>query len=146
MRVSRIAAARAWAIPMVAALTLGACGSDEDYANEPRPPAPITIAAAITDRKISVSPTEFGAGPVTLIVSNQTKAAQKITLETDELGGTEAGLRQTAGPIAPSGTATLKVDLREGTYKVSADGAGVKPAGLDVGPLRESSQNDLLLP
>ena len=146
MKFQRNAAVKGWAAAMAAGLALAACGSDDDYANEPRPPAPITIAANITEERISVSPDDFGAGPISLIVSNQTDAAQTVTLETDELGGSQGGIRQTTSPINPGGTATIKVDVREGTYKVSSDGAGVQPASLDVGPLRESSQNDLLLP
>ena len=33
-----------------------ACGSDPDYANEPRPPTPINVSAAISDDRITVSP------------------------------------------------------------------------------------------
>ena len=143
---SRHFRAFACAATMAVGFGVAGCGSDDDYANEPRPPAPITIAASITDREVSVSPAEFGAGPISLIVSNQTDAAQKVTLETDELGGSQGGIKQTTSPINPNGTATIKVDLREGTYKVSVDGAGVKAAALEVGPERESSQDDLLLP
>ena len=50
------------------------CGGEEtDYANQPRPPATILITARIGDERISVSPREFGAGPIELIVSNQTE-------------------------------------------------------------------------
>ena len=146
MRFNATAAVKAWAAALAVGLLFSACGSEDDYANEPRPPAPITIAANITEERISVSPNEFGAGPISLIVSNQTDAAQKVTLETDELGGTQGGIRQTTSPINPGGTATIKVDVREGTYKVSTDGAGVDAAQLEVGAPRESSQNDLLLP
>lgn len=129
-----------------AALIAGCGGEDDDYANNPRPPAPINVTAAITDRAISVSPSEFGAGPVVLIISNQTDAAQTVTLETNEIGGASAGVKQTTSPINPAGTATLKIDLSTGTYEVSAESASIDPAELTVGEPRESAQNDLLQP
>jgi len=131
---------------LVAVAALPGCGgSDDDYANNPRPPAPINVTAAITEERVSVSPQEFGAGPVVFIIANQTDEAQAVTLETDELGGEEAGIRQTTSPINPDGTATLKVDMREGTYAVRA-GDGIRAAELSVGSERESAQNELLQP
>jgi len=143
---SRAATASCWAVTLIAGVMTAGCGTEEDYANEPRPPAPITVAASVTDRGISISPDDFGAGPVRLIVSNQTKSAHKVTLETDELGGSQAGIKQTTSPINPGGTATIKVDVREGTYKVSTDDAGIDAAPLKVGSPRKSSQDELLLP
>jgi hypothetical protein len=123
------------------------CGGEEtDYANEPRPPATILITARIGDERISVSPREFGAGPIELIVSNQTEKAQELTLETDEIGGDAPGIEQNSGPINPGDAARLKVDLRTGTYKVAVDGDGIAPAKLSVGDERESAQNELLQP
>ena len=128
-------------------LPLSGCGGDEaDYANDPRPPAPITVSARIGDDRVSVSPAEFGAGPVTLIVSNQTSEAQELTLETDEIGGDAPGIEQNSGPINPGDTASLKADLRSGTYSIGVDGDGIEGASLDVGDERESAQNELLQP
>jgi hypothetical protein len=125
---------------------LPGCGSDEDYANNPRPPAPINVTAAVTDRGITVSPDTFGAGPVVFIIANQTGSAQEVTIETDELGGSEPGIRQTTSAINPSGTATLKVDMREGDYEMRAGGGGIDPAPITVEDQRPSSQNELLQP
>ena len=132
-------------IALVSGGFLAGCGGSEgDYANKPRPPAPINVTAAVTDEQISISPRSFGAGPIVLIVSNQTKGPQEVTFETDELGGSEPGLApQSTGPIRPEGTATLKVDLREGTYALSADDRSVK---VEVGASRPSAQNELLQP
>jgi hypothetical protein len=130
---------------LTAVLSAG-CGDEDDYANEPRPPAPIVVSAAVTDSRVSVSPKEFGAGPVNLIVTNQTEKAQEITLETDEIGGSEPGIQQRTGPINPGDTATLKADLKTGTYRVATDSTNIKPAALDVGESRESAQNELLQP
>ena len=135
-----------------AAIVLGAlafapgCGEDDDYENEPRPPAPIVVSAAITQDAVSISPTTFGAGPITLIVTNQTEEAQELTLETDEIGGSAPGIEQETGPISPGDTASLKADLREGTYRVAVGGRGIDEAALDVGEPRESAQNQLLQP
>ena len=130
----------------VAALTVVGCGEEDDYANEPRPASPIVVSAAITDDGVSVSPTDFGAGPVTLIVTNQTQSAKELVLETEEIGGSAPGIEQETGPINPGDTASLKADLREGTYRVAVNGRGISEAALDVGEARESSQNQLLQP
>ena len=136
-----------------AALMLGAaafasgCGNNEDdYKNEARPPAPIVVSASISSDRVSVSPRSFGAGPITLIVTNQTDSAQELTLETDEIGGDAPGIEQQTGPISPGDTASLKADLREGTYRVGVNGRGIAEAALDVGESRESAQDQLLQP
>jgi hypothetical protein len=85
-----------------------------------------------------------GAGPVILIVSNQTQQAHTITLD----GG---GTIDTVGPIQPLDTAKLQQTLKPGTYTVKAGSPTattheVKPGTLAVGPPRSSSSNQLLLP
>ena len=127
-------------------LLVGACGGEGDYANEARPPTPIVVSASISQDRISVSPERFGAGPVTLIVSNQTDAAQEVTLETDEIGGNATGVQQESGPINPGDTASLKAELEQGTYRVGVNGAGIEPSALQVGEPRESAQDELLQP
>jgi hypothetical protein len=122
------------------------CGEEDDYKNEPRPPSPIVISASISDDRVSVSPRTFGAGPITLIVTNQTESAQELRLETDEIAGTQAGVERETGPISPGDTASIKADLRKGTYKVGVDGRGIAEAALDVGDPRESAQDELLQP
>ena len=127
-----------------AAAALVGCGSTSNYANLPRPPAPITVTAAIINGHVLVSPARFGAGPITLVVTNQTPRSQELTFETSELGGTQSGVRQASGPINPQSTATLKADVRQGSYILR--GRGVRPARIVVGPKRQSAQNDLLQP
>jgi hypothetical protein len=130
----------------VVAVGFAACGADEDYANKPRPPTPISVTAAIDSNRVRVSPPSFGAGPVVFIISNQSGAAQKVTFETDELGASTGGIRRATGTIASRSTGQLKVDPREGTYRLSASGANIAPATVTVGKRRRSAQNDLLLP
>ena len=122
------------------------CGGGDDYANKPRPPAPINVTAAITNSKVSVSPQRFGAGPIVLIVTNQTGASQEVTFESNELGASKPGVTQTTEPINPRGTGQLQVNVTEGRYRVRAANADIAPATITVGPERQSAQNQLLQP
>jgi hypothetical protein len=137
---SRLAAAGA----TIALLAVTGCGSGSSYKNDPRPPSPITITASIGPDGISVSPKRFGAGPISLLVVNQTDASQRVTLERNEIG--QERFQQQTSPINPHGTASLKADLQEGTYLVHVDGDGIKSAHLRVGAERASAQNELLQP
>jgi hypothetical protein len=125
---------------------ISACGDSGTFANEPRPAAPITVTAAIDQSRVRVSPEKFGAGPVTVIVSNQSGSTQEITFETDEIGGTQGGIRKSTGPVADGGTASLQVDPRKGSYRLSVKDRAVQPAQLTVGAPRKSSQDELLQP
>ena len=127
---------------------LAGCGGEDEanYANEPRPPTPIVVSASIADDRVSVSPRSFGAGPITLIVTNQTGSSREVTLETDEIGGSAPGIEQNSGPINPGDTASLKADLKRGTYRVAVDDRGIEGARLRVGKERPSAQNELLQP
>ena len=133
------------ALAVAAAVAVAGCGEDSDHANRERPATTINVTAAISDKKLSISPKKFGAGPVVIIVSNQTSAEQTLTLQTDELGGEQPGLKQSTEPIGPQATGTLKADIREGTYALSAS-EGPKAATLEVGPKRKSAQDQLLQP
>ena len=130
----------------VVAVGLAGCGAESNYANKPRPPAPISVTAAIDKHRVRVSRPSFGGGPVTFIISNQSGAAQKLTFESDELGASTGGIRRSTNTIAPRSTGQLKVDPDEGAYTLRASSGGVAPAPIKVGPQRRSSQNDLLLP
>ena len=135
------------ALAVAAVLALGGCaGSSADYKNDPRPPSTIIITGYISDERVSVSPRSLGAGPISLIVTNQTARAQSVTLETAGAEGTGPGIRQVTPPISPQDTATLKVDVKPGRYSVHVAGDGILPARLRVGPERQSAQNDLLQP
>jgi hypothetical protein len=129
----------------VVACALAGCGGGDDYANKPRPATPINITAAISTEKISLSPKTFGAGPAVFIVSNQSGREQVVTLQTEELGGDKPGIKASTDPIAPRGTGTLKVDVREGTYELSVR-KGPPPVTLEVGGERKSAQDTLLQP
>ena len=129
-------------IALATALVAG-CGSDTSYKNEPRPPSPIVVTASINKNAVAVSPKRFGAGPITLIVTNQTGASQQVTVE---INNGQAGFKGRTGPINPRDTGQLKGNLGRGTYSVHVDGGGIRPARLTVGRERPSAQNDLLQP
>ena len=135
------------ACALALAAGIAGCGDDDDYANEPRPPSPITVTASISDQRVSVSPTPIGAGPVTLVVTNQTSRSRDLVLESDDAAGSgKAGIRQQTGPINPQGTASLKANLDSGTYAVRVRGDDISPGTLEVGRERASAQNELLQP
>jgi hypothetical protein len=136
------------------ALSLAACGA-EDHANELRPPSPIQVAALINDEQVLLSEDEVGAGLANVTVSNQSADEVELIFEgPSEAAGTAPedlppGRQSVAIVVAAGSTGALKVNLEEGTYKVSAAPAPAPapaPAGLTVGPERPSAQNDLLLP
>jgi hypothetical protein len=134
---------------LAAACALASCGDDgPKYANAERPPSPIVISASINDDTVQVSPKKFGAGPITLVISNQSTSSQQVTLETnDEPGDSGPGVKAIeTGPISPRETAAVKGDLKEGTYSLHVGGDSVRAARVVVGKQRPSSQNDLLQP
>jgi hypothetical protein len=145
MQMRRTAAHASLAVAVV--LVVAACGSSSaDYKNDPRPPAPIVITGYISDQRVSVSPRSLGAGPISLIVTNQTGTAQRVTLESAGPAGSGPGIKQVTAPISPQDTATLKIDVQPGSYSVHVGADAIRAARLKVGPERESSQNDLLQP
>lgn len=132
---------------LAVALTLGLSGcGDERFANEPRPPQTIEISAVVASREVTVSPSRFGAGPVELIASNQTRTSQRLTLRSERLAAGADELEQRTAPINPGDTASLKADLAEGEYTVSAISGAIRAARIRVGPRRESAQDRLLQP
>ncbi len=141
--------AAAAACALTAALVLASCGSDgHKYTNAERPPTPIVISASINDEAVSVSPKQFGAGPITLIISNQSTSSQQVTLESaDDPGGDSPGVKAIeTGPISPRETASVKGDVKQGTYALKVGVDGVRAARIVVGKPRPSSQNQLLQP
>jgi hypothetical protein len=138
--------ATSWALALAGALGIAACGAPAEDPNADRPAASINVTAAIIDGRIELSPRTVGAGPIRLLVTNQTDAPRTVTLETDEVGGSQPGIRRSTSAIVPRGVATLQADLREGAYRVSADGGGIAAVAIKVGAPRPSAQGDLLQP
>ena len=123
-------------------LTAAGCGSD-DFANDPRPPAPIELTAKIGNDQVLVSPTQFqgkpvGAGLASVTIANLTDEPTELTFSGPE--------DSTTDPIVANGVLDYKLDLRPGQYTVSAEDSTIRPMQFAVGPERPSAQNDLLLP
>lgn len=136
------------AAALMSAALLGAagCGSDEAHVNDPRPPSPKTISASITPSRVTISPIQIGAGPVSLVIANVTSSEQKVTLESADNPGSGPGTTRSTQPIEPSGTAVIKTDVQPGRYSVRVESDDITPAEIEVGPARESAQNDLGIP
>ncbi|CAA9529267.1 MAG: hypothetical protein AVDCRST_MAG67-3984 [uncultured Solirubrobacteraceae bacterium] len=124
----------------------GGCGADDEFANEERSPAPLTLSASITRTDVTVSPSRLGAGTIELIASNLTSTSQRLTLRSRALSGGVAPLEQRTGPINPGDTASLTADLAQGTYRVTTGSRAIAPATIRVGPRRRSAQDQLLQP
>ncbi|MEY2442345.1 MAG: hypothetical protein QOJ46_1771 [bacterium] len=127
------------------AAVFGGCGG-EDFANDERPASTITVAAVVTVRHVTVSPARFGAGTIELLASNQAATSQRVQLRSVRLAGGSRRLAQSTGPINPGGVASLKADLAEGTYVVSASSSAIEPATIVVGAPRAGGSDRLLQP
>ena len=128
-------------LPLVALIFAG-CGTKERTSNELRPPVPIQLNASLMPKKISLSPSQIGGGPVTLIVTEQ-----RITFGANSPSGTsELRIDSQSATIAPNNTASMKAELSEGTYSLSVEGESIPTAVLNVSGERPSAQNDLMLP
>jgi hypothetical protein len=135
---------------LTGALVLVAAGcGEEDFKNEKRPPVPIELTGVIQEDKVTVSPngrdTKVGAGPIVIIISNQTEDAHTVTLEGDRIPAVRVG------PINPLDTASIQKTLPRGIYEVRAGSEvavpkEIRPAELRIGPPRDPSNNRLLLP
>jgi hypothetical protein len=132
------------ALLAMAAMTAAGCGGESKFKNDPRPPAPVQLTGVITDKGVTVSPDRVGAGPVILLISNQTQQAHTITLD-----GTDT--KDTVGPINPLDTAKVQQTLEQGDYQVKAGSSKalskeLKAGTLTVGPERKDSSNTTQLP
>jgi hypothetical protein len=114
------------------------CGSSS-FKNEPRAAAPISVTGSIGPRAVKVSPKKFGAGLVSFTVANLSSNPATFRLR----GPTSAASTQ----IEPGAVTTLTENVKKGSYRASAGGeSGLPPTSFTVGPKRQSSQNQLLLP
>jgi hypothetical protein len=140
LRGGAVAPIRALAALALVALAAGGCGGGDEARSEERPPVPINISINLGPDRITASPDSFGAGPVTLLVANQSGASQTLTIDGPRL-------RRSVGPINPQDTATVHLRVESGEFTVTAaESAGLREETLQVGPERPSAQNDLLLP
>ena len=134
----------AFALLATAASTAAGCGGSSQFKNEPRAPAPVQLTGVIRDDKLTVSPDRVGAGPIIIIISNQTQQAHTVTLD-------GVATKDTVGPVNPLDTAKIQQTLKQGRYTVKAGSTRARaheiaPATLSVGPQRRDSSNQVLLP
>jgi hypothetical protein len=135
------------ALALTGTAGVAACGSSGPRTNRERPPAPVTLTGAIHPHFVQVSPARVGAGEITLVISNQTKRAQTVTMETaNPPGANTVGHKASSPRIAPRSTGRLTIDARRGDYMVHVGDRTVAVAHVTVGKRRASSQDDLLLP
>jgi hypothetical protein len=133
-------------VGVLAIPALDGCGGGSDFKDNPRPAVPIQLSGVITDKAVSVEPTKVGAGPVVILISNQSVRAHTVTLE----GGPHNIVEQ-VGPINPLDAGRIQQTLDPGTYTVTAgsepaSATEIKPAKLHIGPARKSSSGTVLLP
>ena len=125
-----------------AVIFVAGCGGGDDFANDPRPAAPILVTAKVDDQKVAISPGDFGAGLVTFAISNQSDDPVSLTLV-----GPAPENNQASTEIPPAGVDEFKVEVVEGDYEINGgERSDAKPAQISVGPERESSKDQLLLP
>ena len=134
----------AFALLAMGGSIFSACGGEGEFANKARPAAPVQLTGVITDKGVTVSPDRVGAGPIVLLISNQTDEARTVTLD----GG---GTTDTVGPVNPQDVAKLQQTVETGNYTVKAGSAKavakeLDPATLRVGKPRNSSSDQVLLP
>jgi hypothetical protein len=147
----------------LALLAVAGCGA-ESHPNGPRPQSPTRVSVTISPQGVIVQPVEIGIGKEKSqqIPQNQNQPQPRIEGDERPLDvvfvaanqtGTDSHLEvdgpkeATSGPVYASSPATFQTELPTGTYTISAaDIPGAKPAKLIVGPVRTSSENDVLLP
>jgi len=132
---------------VLAGLAAGCGSGSDDYANADRPAAPVSISIAVTDARLGVSPSHVGAGPVLLLIANESNRSRDVTLTTPD-GSDRSCVEDDAssGPINPQGAARIQLSLVQGTCELGVADGNVPPARIVVGPERESAQQDLLQP
>ncbi len=151
------------AVLAVAALAAAGCGA-ESHVNDPRPQPPTRVSVAVSDGKVTVQPRRIALGPertqqlpqnqhvkqppvrsnapvnVVFVASNLTTVDSRLLVR-------GSGKDLTSKPLYANNNVNMQTSLPTGIYTVSAaDVPSAKPAKLVVGPLRTSSQNDVLLP
>jgi hypothetical protein len=148
---------------LAVALFAAGCGS-ESHPNDPRPPLAAEVTASITNSAVVAQPAAVGVkhGNGSSLQQNvgkepnaDAKAPLVVNITTSNTTNVDTALEihgpggfdKRSGQIVAQGNDLFKVGLPTGHYTIeAADLPGAKPASFYVGPVRVSSQNDLLLP
>jgi hypothetical protein len=130
----------------LAILAVAGCGGGSQFKDRARPAVTIQLSGVVTDKAVSIEPNHLGAGPVTILISNQSTRSHTVTLE----GGPHNTVEQ-VGPINPLDTGLIQQTLDPGSYTVkagsdSASSSEIKPATIEIGRARKSSSDTVLLP
>ena len=141
-RITRPRAGVAGVAALAVALAGAGCGGEDDFANDPRPAAPIVVTARVDSKEVEVSPDKFGAGLVNITVSNLSDDPVRLTLV-----GPGPEDNQESSEIPPAAIGNLKAAVNEGDSEVNGgDRSDAQPAVFKVGPPRPNSNDQLLLP
>lgn len=123
---------------LLLALGVAGCAGNESYPNELRPPATLTISVFIGDEQIAVSPEPFGAGPARFIIVNQTDSDQDVLLATEQFD------REVK--VGRGQTINFKQTVEPGELSISGSDTAADAKIVEIGPERESAQDDLNQP
>lgn len=129
----------------VAAGLVAGCGGGSNFADKPRPPAPLFLNGVITSSGVNVSPNRVGAGPVVILVSNQTNVPRTLELDGAHIQPIESA------SIAPTNTGQIQTTLDPGIYTIKAGSIKavtreLAPAHLVIGKPRPDSNDQVGLP
>jgi hypothetical protein len=144
------------------ALAVAGCGAKENP-NEQRPQPPTRVSVSITPRAITVQPARIAIGPepTQQIPQNReagqshvrSKAPLDVVFVAANLTDFDSKLMVSgpknviSEPLVANGNGSLLASLPTGVYRVrAADVPSAEPVRFTVGPVRTSSENDLLLP
>jgi hypothetical protein len=129
----------AGAIVMLAVvLAVSGCAGNESYANDPKPPATLSVSVIIGEDAIGLSPNPFGAGPARFVITNQTGVDQKVLFSSEQID------REVL--VGTGQTANFKQTVAPGELSISTDKSAADALSIDVGPMRKSAQQDLNQP
>jgi hypothetical protein len=121
---------------------LAGCGSATrlESKGHNRPASPIDVSVYVGDGRVAFDPRHITAGPVELLVANQSAHAQEVVV-------TLPGGRVVAQTpkVEPGGSAQLKTTLSRSSYEVRIVGRG-SGSRLTVEHPARSGNNDLLQP
>ena len=117
---------RLYALASLGALVvLSGCGADNSYKNTLRPPEPINVTANVSTKRVSVSPTGFGAGPKP-VGDTDTRLVDTLAVTLIGSGGRSVFLAG-VGPAATGATSAPRLASARGAPEASCNRATLHP-------------------
>jgi hypothetical protein len=120
------------------ALAAAGCAGNESYQNIPKAPAVLTVSVIVAEDEIQMSPRQWGAGPVRFITVNQTGTRQIVSFDSERI--------ERDVPVGAGQSANFKLTTEPGSFTISASNVAASELSFEVGPMRESAQNDMTQP